>query len=354
MQNPAPRPALSNWLIVWLITLPFAGAAQTAQEDQGNQPAAESPVAAKLPKIRVAAPCDTYQYEGDIIDRVSNHLQKALCHTALWLDGITGRDGNILEARRTHGYLELTHLQSDYFGNATRIKLKVKTELPVLKRRLSAFAGLGDDEEIIKGREDNNFAQRNQFRNLQSDAKWLAGLGYSFPSSRFYRADFRVGIRGLSNPKLFVQNRYSLLAHSSDADVLSLRETLFWTNQEGLGATTDIDWTHSMSKLVLFRWNSYGTISEKADGLDWRSAMISYFNLQKGRGIAGELFVRGETEHEVPIREAGGNAFLRLPVSYDRLFLKLGAGYSWPRSLQSEPREGSLNLSAELELPFGF
>lgn len=353
MQTAVGSRASPNWLVVVLLfVLPFASVAQSPQDGETNEPVEASPPVEEQPTIWVAAPCDTHQYKGDWIDRISNRLQKALCHTALWLDGVTGSDGDVLAARNTHGALQLTHLHSEYYGSKTRVRLDVRTDLPVLKRRLSAFAGLGDDEDIVKGR-DESFAQRQQFRDRQRNNQWLAGLGYRLPSSRRYRSDFRVGLRGLSNPKIFVHNRYSFLAYAQNGRFLKLRETLFWTNQDSLGATTGIDMTLPLDKHVVFRWDSSGTYSGTSAGLDWHSAMIVYLNLLRGRGIAGEIFAHGETDHEVPVRDVGGRAYVNLPVTYDRLILQFSVGYSWPRSEARESREGSVNLSAGLELPFG-
>lgn len=298
-------------------------------------------------------PCDQiYVSDHRLLDATRETLEESLCSAALWLDSVTGQRGSVLAARRSRGRLELSQYTSQFAGSETRLRLRVRVELPVLKKRLSAFVGLDNETSFIQGRSES-FALRSEFPSLSSDDDWLAGLGYSFPGSRVFKSDFRVGVKRLTDTKVFLQNRFRYLAYSDASNVLTLRETLFWTNEEGFGSTTGADLMHVLSSRMLLRWDSIGTVSETSQGLAWRSAVLLYQELSSDRAVAYESFIRGETAHVVPIREYGVRALLRQPWFGKRLYAEYITGYSWPRIDPAASRTGSFGIGLSLELPFG-
>ncbi len=306
----------------------------------------------EYPRVK-PQPCDQiYASDYWLLDSTRATLEETLCKTALWLDGVTGEEGNVLAARRSRGRAELSYYHSEFGGADVRVRLKVRVELPVLKERLSAFIGLDDDEEFVQGRSEG-FALRSEFPSLGDDDDWLAGLGYSFPGSQNFRSEFRVGARGITDTEVFIQNRFQYLPYADHNDVLTLREILFWTNEEGFGATTGIDWMHVLHDDLLARWDNVGTVSQERLGLDWRSAALLYMQTGDNRGVAIQAFIRGETRHPVPVREYGLRVIHRLPLLGERLFLELITGYTWPQIDPAEEREGSFGFGAGLELPFG-
>ena len=134
---------------------------------------------------------------------------------------------------------------------------------------------------------------------------------------------------------------------------IRLRETVFWTNRDGFGSTSSFDFDHLLSRVLLFRWGSVGTVSEETEGLDWRSALVLYHNLRGHRAIAYETFVRGETEW-VELKEYGARAIYRQSLlGRPWLYGELVTGYSWPRLDPEDERQGSFSIGVGLELHFG-
>lgn len=347
-----------HWLRVLLCLLPMLGLTARAEDEP---PPDETPDTvlelrperpSEYPRIK-PQPCDQiYSSDYWLLDSTRATLEETLCKMALWLDGVTGEEGNVLAARRSRGRAELSYYHSEFGGSEFRVRMKVRVELPVLKERLSAFVGLDDDEEFIQGRSEG-FALRSEFPTLNDDDDWLAGLGYSFPGSQNFRSEFRVGARGITDTEVFIQNRFQYLPYADHNDVLTLREILFWTNEEGFGATTGFDWMHVLHDDLLARWDNVGTVSEERLGLDWRSAALLYVQTGDNRGVAFQAFIRGETRHPVPIREYGLRIIHRLPMLGERLFLELITGYTWPQIDPAAEREGSFGFGAGLEMPFG-
>ena len=298
-------------------------------------------------------PCDWDRGDENLVESTQRRLTEITCAAALWFDGLFGEQQQIASARMTSGRIELAALQSEFEGFDFRTRVHVRMKFPNLEQRLEAFVGRDESDDFLRDRNEG-LALRSQFSDVIDEEDWVAGLGYSLPGTYRYRTDFRVGGRGSREPEGFLQGRGRANLEIGTKAVLRLRETIFWTNRDGFGSTTSIDLDRVLGRTAIARLGSIGTWSESTDGLDWRSAFVIYQNLIKRRAIAYEAFVRGETSAEVPLREYGARAILRLPLTRTRwLFGELVVGYSWPREEVYQKREGSATVGVGVELLFG-
>jgi hypothetical protein len=288
-----------------------------------------------------------------MVDDARRLLHETLCGASLWFDGLFGEGRDVAAARSVYGRLELATTYSEAEGTKVRVRLRLRAQFPNLENRLEAFLGREDDEEdVIRGREEG-LGLSSQFLNVETREHWLGGLGYSLPGNYKVKRDFRIGLKGGREPEVFAQGRLRRNFLIGPRDALRLRETLFWTNRDGFGSTSSVDYDHLLSRTLLFRWGSVGTVSESTDGLDWRSALVLYNNLQGRRAIAYEAFVRGETE-EVELKEYGLRTIYRQSLlGRPWLYGELVAGYSWPQLEVDAEREGSALIGFGIELHYG-
>lgn len=297
--------------------------------------------------------CDQQSPDGEVrVDRARRRLEEMTCSTAMWIDGLFGDEYHVGSARSVNGRLQVSHDWSEYYGHKTRVRFNVRADLPNIKNGLSGFFGRDDSEAFLRDRSER-FGLRSQFPSLEGDDAWLAGLGYSLPGNKNFRSEFRVGVRGLGSPMLFVQNRFGYIPWSDDEHLLYLRATPFWNTDDGFGFTSGFDWSKVISDTRLLRWNNVTTITQESEGVDWRSGLVHYHSLQKRRAIAYEAFIRGSTEAEVPLQEYGVQTILRHPIMHARLWGEWVLGYTFPRERKIEDREGSWGIGFGLELPFG-
>jgi len=305
-------------------------------------------------KRRVSAPCIEPVPTGEQkIDATRRRLFETSCSAALWFDGLFGDHGDVGAARRTSGRVELSALDSHYYGTKLKSKVNLRVKLPTMERRLEAFVGRDDEEDFVRDRNEG-FALRSQFPALERDDRWVLGLGYGLPGSYRKRSDFRLGGKLGASPELFLQARHRQNWYLGDRTLWHFRETLFWTTRDGLGATTALDFDRVLTPNLLLRWGNIGTYSESTEGVDWRVTFILYQNLARGRAIAYEAFVRGETDEEVPLNEYGLRGIFRHPIgARDWLFGELIFGYGWPREKIDESRRGSYLIGVGIELLYG-
>lgn len=289
--------------------------------------------------------------EVAVIDETRRRVQETVCGAALWFDSLFG-EGDVRVARRTNGRIEVFAAHSDFEGWDKRVRFNAHVRVPSLENRLSAFVGRDNEQAFIRDRSEG-FGLRSQFPRLAEQDEWMAGLGYSLPEAKRVHIDVRAGAHGLSHPSLFVQGRVGYTAYSDDTNLAHLRGTPFVNTNDGLGFTMSVDLDHTIGATRLLRWGTVGTVTQKNDGLDWRSAVILYQNLRRKRAMGYEIFIRGLTVAAEPIGEYGGRILYRQPILRERLWLEPILGYSWPRNDPSLPREGSLAISLAVEMPFG-
>ena len=287
-----------------------------------------------------------------LLDATRKYLSDTACAAALWFDGLFGEHGDIDVAQRTHGRVELSVFYSQFEHTQVRLRFNVNIRLPTLEHRLSVFFGRENEDDFARGRTEG-FALRSQFVGLDNRDEFLGGLGYSLPGTDVFQSDFRVGVRNLRRPTIFVQNRFGYNAYADTVNLIHLGAVPFWNNRDGFGITPSVDLDHVVAPTLLLRWGNVGTRSEKSAGFDWRSAVILYQNLYALRAIAYEVFVRGATGADVPLTEYGVRTIYRQPFFDRRLFCEFAVGYSWPRTDPLVPREGSFGAGASVQMPFG-
>lgn len=287
------------------------------------------------------------------IDETRRLLAETLCRATLWFDSLFGADEHPDAARNARGRVELSLWNSDYEGTRFGGRFSARVDLPNLQERLNAFVGRDDPEDFVEDRREGA-AIRSRVHQFQQHESWLAGFGYSLPGHYRQRFDVRVGTRLSTAPKLFVQGRWRRNIEVGDATLWHLRQTVFWTNRDGFGTTSTLQFDRVLTPTMLLRMAGVGTISERAEGLDWRSHLLLFLSLSAPHAVALEGFARGETRAEVPLREYGGRVIYRRTLQQrEWLFGEVFLGYSWPRRFLPEEREGSLTVGLGIELLFG-
>lgn len=335
-----------------------AGTAENSPTLAGETAGAQvqEPAAAKKAERRAVNPCrQRNPAEAPAIDDAHRKLYETLCGAALWFDGLFGERNEIAiaSARGASGRLELSGLNSEYEGSKVRLRGNVRFDFPNFAKRWNAFIGRDDQDDFIRDRSEG-LALRSQFLDFADENRWLAGLGYSLPGTYKQRTDFRVGGKLGTEPEIFAQGRYRRNFLINDRNLFHFRETLFWTNRDGFGSTTSLDFDHVVKRTMLLRWGNIGTVSEATDGLEWRSAMLLYQSLANAKALAYELFIRGATANEVALKEYGARGIYRHPLLHrDWLAGEVVLGYSWPRYLLVDKREGSLTVGLGLEILVG-
>ena len=306
-------------------------------------------------RLREQGPCFQLAPEGEpALEATRRRLYQTVCGAVTWFDGLFGESRGVEIAKRTSGRVELSFVESEYHGFKVRARFHARVRFPNIEERFEAFVGRDDEDQFVEDRPEG-FGIRSQFHSFEEDDRWVAGLGYGLAGSYAKRTDFRLGGRGGRTPEIFAQGRHRRNWFVGDRVLWHFRETLFWTNRDGFGTTTSLDFDRIMAPRVLLRVGGVGTFSEETDGLSYRLVGVVYQNLSlSGRALSYELFARGETDDEVGLGEYGLRLILRRPVlGKPWLFGELIGGYSWLRERFADTRRGSYSIGFGIDLFFG-
>jgi len=287
------------------------------------------------------------------IDRMQRGVYSGVCGSAAWFDGLFGTPRYDQDSEETFGRLGLfeTYDRRDRFDS--RLKLRARFALPNLQRRLKLTLGRGDEQTLVEERpSDTENPQPPTFAKENNDA-WLLGLGYSKQASLENGFDFGVGVR-LSTPvDPYVKATYRHNFIYNEDTMLRFRETPFWRDSRGFGATTQVSLDHLATETVLLRWNNVATVAEDTDGMEWGTSTTAFQSLGRRHAIAYTALLRGETQADVSIQNYGFETRYRRNVFREWLFLELTASVTWPRETLEEERKTNPGVGIGLEMYFG-
>ncbi len=327
---------------------PLLLAASTALADAAGPPA---------PNLMMpAAPvqCDKPGSDANAwIDKVQRGVYSGVCGTALWFDGLFGNPRFDQDSDETFGRLGLFETYDRRDQLDTRFRLRARYALPNMKDRARLTLARGDEQQLVEERPSTVARPLPRgFQSVEDDA-WLLGLGYSKKSDLQNGFDFGVGVRLNTPIDPYVKSSYRHNFVFSDRTMLRLRETPFWRDSRGLGATTQISLDYLATDSVLLRWNNIGTIAEDTDGLEWSTGFSVYQSLRQRRAISYTALLHGETQADVGLQNYGVATRYRQSLFRKWLFMDLSASVTWPRETLEEEREINPGVGLGFEMYFG-
>lgn len=287
------------------------------------------------------------------IDRMQSALYRSMCSTAVWFDGFFGSARFDDEYQATHGSLTVGALWDERDHWDPSVRFRVSVELPQLSERFSAFVGKVDADEFVTEQRDDFDTLPRQF-GREVDDKVLFGLGYSEPRGPGGHFDASVGTSLDSPTEPYAKVTYRIAVPLLARNLLRLRESIFWKENERLGATTRFDLERLFSDDLLGRWTGSATFTEESEGVRWFSQLTIYQNLNNGRALSYQVGITAETDSDVPITDYGLRVIYRRSI-FDRkwLFLEMRSSMTWPRENLLERREANLGAGIALEMMFG-
>ncbi len=345
-----PRRNPAAWLL-WacLVAGPGARAADDPVAGTGGGP----PLEADAPMPEVATCAEPGSDQNAWIDKVQKGVYTSVCSTARWFDGLFGNPRFDQDSDDTFGRLGLFEQYDRRDQLDTRVRLRARYAFPNLKKRVRLTLGRGDEQELVEERPtgSDNPAPAS-FQSVDDDA-WLLGLGYSKQDGLENGFDFGVGVRLRAPVDPYVKATYRHNFVFRGDTLLRFRETPFWRDSRGFGATTQVSLDHLATDRVLLRWSNLGTVAEDTEGLDWGTSFSLYQDLSGRKAISYTALVQGETGADVPLQNYGVETRYRQNVFRRWLFMEVSASLTWPREELTEDREINPGIGIGFEMYFG-
>ncbi len=298
--------------------------------------------------------CDDPGGDGRaVIDRMQKGVYAGVCGTALWFDSLFGTPRREQDSEDTFGRLGLFETYDRRDRLETRLRLRARIALPALENRARLTLGRGDGQDLVGEPTANSRVQLpSAFQGVNND-EWLLGLGYS-PRDRMANGfDFGIGVRLRFPVDPYVKVTYRHNWVFSDDTLLRFRETPFWRDSRGFGATTQVSLDHLLSPSRLLRWSNAATLAEDTEGFDWGTSVTAFQSLSRRRAISFSTLLLGETRADVRIQDFGFETRYRQRVLREWLFMELSASATWPREFLEEKREFNPGVGIGFEMYFG-
>jgi hypothetical protein len=330
-------------------------AAQSPEQDRVASPWIDRvpiPVELKGLPEKPAGLCEDKPGGPAWLERMQASFYRTMCFTAARFDGFFGNAQFDDEYQATHGSIVIGALWDERDRFDPSVRFRVRLHLPQLSERFNAFVGKVNPDEYLTELRDDFATLPRQFARQDDDAV-LLGLGYSQPALGGGRFDADVGAELGSPLDPYVKGRYRIALPFLERNVLRLRETIFWQESEGIGATTRFDLERLLMDQFLVRWTGSGTLTQESEGLRWYSSITLYQNLGERRALAYEAGIAGESGQDVEISDYGLRVIYRRRTYRDWLFLELRSSVTWPRESLLERREPNWGAGAGFELLFG-
>jgi len=281
------------------------------------------------------------------LDRTHSYLSQKLCEPAAWFDGFFGTDrayeetpiGSFFRVRNSMIWDE-----SESFGH--EIRLSANISLPRVSDRVRLLISR---DESIEG--DSEFDDIGR----ETDDDEQTRLGLRFLLSEAGRTQFdvdatvKVNSGGL-NPRARGRMRHT--RGITEATLARWTQTVFWEREDGFGTISRADWEWLPNRLTLVRLTGRGTVSEDTDGVDWRTGLIAFRQLDRRTAVRSELGAVGETGLAREIDEIFLNFRFRRSFLRDWLFYELQPEHAWPIEEETGRRRSDWRFILTLEIQF--
>ena len=297
--------------------------------------------------------CDRSFNLEEIQEQTRETLRSWSCHSFRWFDGLFG-DSEDFDENAINGWIIAGAEQREYYGFDPRLRVRVRAPLPNMNRRWDIILGRVDETSYVSDTQadDQTFFNPGVVNQQDDEGEWLLGLGHRGRAKK-KGWDWSAGVRLRTPPRPYAKLQYYYNKPFSDKTDFRFRQTFFWREDQGFGTTSRGDFAHQLDHSNVLRLEGLATKSDVTEGFQWYAGHTWYHRIEGEKGFSLLAFIRGETDHPVPLREYGLNFIWRRPFTRDWLFLSMGPSVTWPRELVQEKREMSLGFGVWLEMEWG-
>lgn len=327
---------------------------QTAQQPDPDQTVAENAAEgseAAQPN-RPYHPCRVrVEPDEPLLDQYRRELFETICEAAAEFDGFFGSQRFDEEARRTHGRGGVRLIWDEHDDFELDGSLKVKVDFPNLDHRVNAFLGREEKDDFLSG-DENDLAFLPSFFGREGEQEWLIGLGYRPVRGDRSALDVDAGIDVDSTIDPFLRTRYRRYWLVGDGNLVRARQTVYWSDQKGVGYGTRVDFERPLGDRTLARAAGNIVFDDETEGGDWNTGVTLFHGFSPDHAIAWFIGIDGETGRDVPIEDYGTRFTYRQRMLREWFFGEIITGVTWPKDDPLERRERAYHIGFGFEIQF--
>ena len=316
----------------------------------GQEPPAEDdeePASKRAAEVMALSCRDAEGRPQSWLDRTHAYLSRKLCEPAAWFDGFFG-DPRAYEETPVGSFFRLRNSlvwdETEDFGHEVRLSANIS--LPRISDRVRLLISRDDSADG-----DPNFDDIS--RGCDEEDQTRLGLRFLLGDRRNAQFDLdgtiKVNSSGL-NPRLRARGRFT--RPLSETTLARWTQNVFWERDDGFGTSSRADWEWLPDPLTLVRLTGRGTVSEATEGVDWRTGLIGFRQLDRRTAIRSELGGFGRTDPSFEAEEWFVNFRFRRTFLRDWLFYELQPEYAWPLDEVTGRRRSDMRFIFTVEIQF--
>lgn len=309
-------------------------------------PSQTVPSSEKSPKQQaIEAVCDDETQSQSWLDRSYSYLNEQLCAPAVWFDGFFG-DPRSLEENPINSFIRVRSALGwdETKGMSGGVQIRANLVLPQLSERVRLLISRDED---VSGDGLSGLGADDVDERTRLGLRLILGEG----TRGFTDVDATVRVQsGSLNPQL--ATRYRLLVPMGSQALFRGTQTAFWERLDGFGTQSrvDLEWAPRPDRLI--RWTSRGTFSEASDGVDWRTVLIAYQQLDRRTALRADVGAFGWTRPTFEAEEWFVSMRLRRQFLRPWLFVEFQPERAWPLDPTTLKRRGDWRATMTFEIQF--
>ena len=312
--------------------LPCAFAAEQTDNQSAAQPSAEAS----------EPPADA----DDVVQSTSRTVRSTVEWLARGIDSNFGDKPFSDGGKVSNGKVGLSLLKRQDNASKFNLTFNARFRLPNLERYQYFFVGNDDQQGVVTDQPESFSRQELLRKRSQADNSFFVGLGLLL----FDAVDMRLGIHGGLKP--YAQARYRKPWQLGPADLIEVRETVFFTFNDRVGSTTAASYEHAFTSTFAARWLNAATITQNNPRLNWSSSLGAYQSFGDQRVLSLEALLSGTKGDAVRVTEYGLQTKWTQPVYKDTLLGEVILGHFWPRPDAQSPRGSVWAIGGVITLKF--
>ncbi len=328
------------------LALAYVGmVAADVSQDQGDAEVEREEREAYQEQLMVESCRDELDRPESWLDRTHAQMTQRLCEPAAWFDGFFG-DPRVLEETPVGTFVRLRNAlewdQSEGWSYGLRVRANI--ELPRVSDRVRLL--VSRDEDLSGELRDGPAAD-------DGDDRTRLGLRFIASERARSQLDLDGTVRvtsGALNPR--IRARYRYVQGLTETTLLRATQSVFWERADGFGTTSRLDYEWLPDRDRLIRWTGEGTYSEGSDGVDWRTSLIAFRQLDLRTALRSEIGAFGRTSPDFDTEEYFVALRLRRQFARPWLFYEIQPERAWPLDFDTGERGADWRLTFTLEIQF--
>jgi hypothetical protein len=282
--------------------------------------------------------------------QLAESTRRSVRTTALWLargvDGWFGdtpfeQGGKVSDGRLSVSLFKRRDQRADL-----DVRFNARFDLPNVEQNAYLFIGRNDPRQTVQDTPTTAQSQQRLAAGGTADRSVLAGLGLTLRNA----LDLRVGFGARLRP--YVQARFGALWELADNQAVALRETVFWTQADRLGATTTLSYEITLSPSLVGRWLNSATITQVSKNFEWSSTLGAYQSLGEQRLLTLEGVVNGDGTRGTGQGRSEWGVLLKWeqPVYKNWLLAEAVVGHfwAWPNAQSERVRAAAVGVGLKM------